>query len=174
MRKLVAEMDDLPRETLIELIRMHGKNWFTLDGTWFRLVEEKFGLEAALELDFKMWQNQGRKEAGRIKEILNIQEKGARSVLKAISFLTSMQSTAFFWEYEEREERIYVRCTHCVPQESRVRNGLKEFPCKPMGLSVFEGVVEIIDPQVRVTCLTAPPGPHPQNIWCEWEFFESN
>ena len=172
MRKLVAEIDDLPRETLLRLNKMHGKNWFTLDGTWFRLVEEKFGLEAALELDFKMWQSQGRTEARRINEILNIQEKGPRGVLKAVSFLTSMQSEAFFWEYEEKgEKEIYLRCTHCVPQEGRLRNGLREFPCRPMGQSVFEGVAEIIDPQVRVRCLNAPPGPHPQNIWCEWEFW---
>jgi hypothetical protein len=35
---------------------MYSRNWLTVDGLWFSGVEEKFGLDEALELDVRMWE----------------------------------------------------------------------------------------------------------------------
>ncbi len=42
-----VKLEELPKETLIELARMYARNWQTLDGLWFRNVEAQYGLEAA-------------------------------------------------------------------------------------------------------------------------------
>ena len=51
-----VNLEELPKETLLELVRMYAYNWQTLDGLWFRNVEAEYGLEAAVKLDLKNWQ----------------------------------------------------------------------------------------------------------------------
>jgi hypothetical protein len=65
-----AELERLSKETLIKLIEVYGKNWLTLDGLWFQGVEEKYGMDAALEIDLRMWMRQPTTEAKRIKEAI--------------------------------------------------------------------------------------------------------
>jgi len=50
-----AELEKLPKETLIELIKMYSRNWHTCDGLWFSGVEERYGVDKALEIDINMW-----------------------------------------------------------------------------------------------------------------------
>lgn len=38
---LLKRLEGLPKETLIEIIKMYSKNWITVDGLWFGGVEEK-------------------------------------------------------------------------------------------------------------------------------------
>jgi len=65
-----GHLAELSKDTLIELIRMHSRNWMTLDGLWFSGVEEKYGLAAAMELDVRMWRIGSLTEAKRIKKLL--------------------------------------------------------------------------------------------------------
>ena len=58
-----AELEKLPKETLIELIKMYSRNWHTCDGLWFSGVEERYGTDKALEIDVKMWEVSSRIEA---------------------------------------------------------------------------------------------------------------
>ena len=60
------ELKVLPRETLIDLVKMYSRNWLTVDGLWFGGVEERYGLDAAMELDLRMWQIGSMIEAKRI------------------------------------------------------------------------------------------------------------
>ena len=59
------ELERLPKSALIELIKMYSRNWLTIDGLWFSGVEEKFGLDEALDLDIKVWEISSRIEAKR-------------------------------------------------------------------------------------------------------------
>lgn len=163
-----ANLEALPKETLIKIIRMLAKNWLTVDGLWFRGVEEKYGLDAAMELDVKMWWQEALIEARRIKETLGIREKGIDGVLKAMEYMS--WSLAYYFEYEERTPtRAILTCSHCLPQEARVRQGLNEFPCKPTGDAVMSRLIEVIDPRVKYRCIACPPDEHPADFWCKWE-----
>lgn len=163
------ELEKLPRETLIELVKMNASNWMTLDGLWFSGVEEKFGLEAALELDIRMWKIGSRIEAKRIKKLLNL-GKGLDNVLRAINFMS--WAAGFGYEVERTKNRAVWTCRHCPPQEQRVRMGKGEFPCDPTFDACFNNVIQVVDPDITVQCLFCPPGPHPDDAWCQWEFIE--
>ena len=39
------ELEDLPKEALLKLIRMFSRNWLTVDGLWFRNVEDEYDLD---------------------------------------------------------------------------------------------------------------------------------
>jgi hypothetical protein len=161
------ELSKLPKETLIELIMMYSRNWLTVDGLWFRGVEDKYGLDAAMEIDVMMWQIGSKIEAKRVKELLKL-GSGLENVIKAINFLS--WSFSFGYEYELSENRALWTCKHCPPQDYRAKKGLAEFPCKPTFAACFNNVIDVIDPRVKVECIFCPPGPHPDDAWCQWEF----
>ena len=163
------ELDTLPRETLIELVKMYSRNWHTVDGLWFRGVEQRFGIDVALEIDIEMWKSMSKTEAKRIKEILSIGERGGvEAVLRTVHFMSWAPASGY--EIERNGDSALLTCTKCPPQEARVRKGIGEFACRPTFKYGFQNVADVIDPRVKVTCLLCPPGPHPPDLWCRWEF----
>ncbi|MGP3703660.1 MAG: DUF6125 family protein, partial [Candidatus Bathyarchaeota archaeon] len=68
------------------------------------------------------------------------------------------------------EDEAVLSIVDCKPQKFRVKNGLEEFPCKDLGLKFFTKFAETVNPKIRVECLTAPPKPHQNNLWCKWRF----
>ena len=165
------QLESLSKETLIKLIQMYSRNWNTLDGLWFRNVEDEFGTEVAIRLDAKMWLKQAEIEAKRIKEVLNITQGGIEALLKVSDFLTGMVGGRFQINFEEvAPERVIIYFSSCINQEARLKQGLKEFPCKQAGISRWVGMIKVVDPRIKVDCLFCPPDPHPEGIWCKWKF----
>lgn len=162
-------MEKLTKRELLEVIRMFSKNWLTLDGLWFTIVEDRFGVDVALELDLKMWQRNARIEARRIKECIGIEGGGVKGVLKALRFMTFDPSMPFEFSIEG-PNTAYIWVTSCRPQEGRIRAGRGEFPCKPMGMECYGVLAGTIDPRVRTECVFCPPDGHPEDIWCKWKF----
>ena len=44
------ELESLPKETLIKLVKVYSRNWQTLDGLWFSNVEAVCGLDTAVKI----------------------------------------------------------------------------------------------------------------------------
>ena len=160
-------LEYLTKKDLINVIKMFSKNWLTVDGLWFQLVEDKYGLEAALDLDLKMWQRVALIEARRIKNDMGIERGGVKGVLKALRFMSFDPSMPFEYSIEESGEG-YMWVPNCRPQEGRMRTGRGEFPCKPMGFACYGTLAKTIDPGVKVECVFCPPDKHPSDIWCKW------
>lgn len=164
-----AELEKLSKETLIELIKMYSRNWHTCDGLWFSGVEDRYGTDKALEIDINMWDISSRLEAKRIKEILAIPDNaGLDEVLRTINFM----SWAAKCEYriEKNGNSAVLTVTSCPPQEARIKSGKELFACRPTFEIGFSNVAGVIDPSVKVGCKYCPPGPHPPDSWCQWEF----
>lgn len=164
-----VKLEELPRETLIELARMYARNWQTLDGLWFRSVETQYGLEAAARLDLTNWERQAVIEAERIKEVLNLNEGGLSSILAVLSFMSWQLVSPIFQREEESPGRIVFYYPRCPIQEGRKRQGKQEFPCKSMKLTLLSNIARVIEPGAIVKCLVCPPDPHPEEFWCKWE-----
>jgi len=163
------ELEKLPKSTLIELIKMYSRNWLTVDGLWFSGVEEKFGLDEAVDLDVRMWKIGSRIEVKRIAELVDLKKGGLQSVLRAINFMS--WAACFDYNVEHKENKAIWTCTHCPPQINRTKAEKEEFACRSTFEACFGNLCELIDPKVKVTCLICPPGPHPKDIWCQWEFY---
>ncbi|MFC2093831.1 DUF6125 family protein, partial [Bacteroidota bacterium] len=81
------ELKALSREELIKLLTVYAKNWLAHDGCWFLVMEEKFGLDAAMELDAKTWEKFAVAEAKRIvKEFEIPKDGGLQSLEKAFRY----------------------------------------------------------------------------------------
>ena len=163
------EISALSKEELVEMLGAFGRNLLSVDGLWFTFVEEKFGLELAVEIDEKVWYSFGRTEALRLKKVLNISGDGMSALLEAIPFLSWFASS----DYEVTEvtdERLLLSITSCSPQKARIGEGKGEFPCRQVGINYFQTFLSTFDPRLKVKCLLCPPDEHPDDLWCQWEF----
>ncbi|MBI4330898.1 MAG: hypothetical protein HY673_06430 [Chloroflexi bacterium] len=165
----LPELEKLPREVLVELVRAYARNWQTLDGLWFGAVESEYGLAPAAMLDLRNWEKMAALEAARIKKALKLEEGGLASVLKVLSLMCWQLASPLFEVEEESDSRIVFCYATCPVQESRRRSGKPVFACKTMKLTLLSGVSGVVEPNATVKCLTAPPDPHGGGAWCRWE-----
>ena len=166
------QLQDMSRDMLIDIIHVLGRNWLTVDGLWYQIIERELGPETAVRFDKEMWARQSLAEARRIKKAIGITEKGPLAVAKANLFLTSYFNDKFDFEIKKvGSDRVIQTCIHCAIQERRIEQGQGPFDCKEVGLTERTNFAEVIDPEVKVKCLTCPPDPRPDTHWCQWEFY---
>ncbi|MCX5994714.1 MAG: DUF6125 family protein [Chloroflexi bacterium] len=166
-----VHLEKLPKKTLIELAKMYSRNWQSLDGNWFGLVEAEFGLETAVRLDLRSWEKQAVLEAQRIKKVLKLDKGGLSSVLTVLSFMTWQLASPLFEIEEEGPGRIVFYYPRCVIHESRNRQHKPVFPCKTMKLGLLTSIARVVEPRAVVRCLNCPPDPHHEGVWCKWELY---
>lgn len=165
----LINLENLKKQTLIDLCRMYSRNWQTLDGQWFGNVEAEFGLDAAVKLDLKNWEKQAVLEAKRIKKVMGLDKGGLTAVLTVLS-LMSWQLTSPLFEIEsEAPERIVFYYSKCAVQEGRAKLKKPQFPCKNMKLTLLSSIAGVVEPGARVNCLSCPPDPPLPGCWCKWE-----
>src|SRR4030042_1987102 len=148
---------------------MYSRNWQSLDGNWFWVVEEEFGLEAAVRLDLRSWEKQAVLEAQRIKKILKLDNGGLSSVLTVLSFMSWQLASPLFEMEEESPDRIIFYYPRCAVHESRNKNNKPVFPCKTMKLRLLSNIASVVEPRPVVRGIHCPPDPPQEGFWCKWE-----
>jgi hypothetical protein len=164
------DLKNLSKEELFDLLRDGALNWLAHDGLWFRAVEDRFGLEIAMDLDGEAWRDFTVIEAKRIMKRLGIAFGGGiPALVRALNFR--------LYARINDQEVVEESATHCVfrmkscrVQEARKRQGLPDFPCKSVGIVEYNGFARTIDERIETTCLSCPPDPKPLDAWCVWEF----
>jgi len=164
-----VDLEKLPKRTLIELTKMYSRNWQSLDGNWFGLVEAEFGLETAVRLDLRSWEKQAVLEAQRIKKVLKLDKGGLPSVLTVLSFMSWQLASPLYEIEEESPRRVVFYYTRCAIHEGRNKQHKPVFPCKTMKLGLLTNISRVVEPKAAVRCLNCPPDPHREGFWCKWE-----
>ena len=165
-REMLMVMD---KEKLIDLLFMHMRNLWAVDGLYFLGIEDKFGTESATEIDGKVWGVMGKIEARRLKETLGIQGDGISVIFEAL------RASSWSLDLEEKEiildkNKALFRNTKCRVQKTRKKKGLEEFPCKKVRWGYLKSFAKEFNQKIVVECNICPPDTHPENLWCEWEF----
>ena len=164
------ELLNLSKEELINYIEDISKNWLAIDGTWFQTIEREFGIEKAIELDVDQWKRFTVIEAKRIMKRFNIKEGGGiPALMKALNFRV-YASINIQEIVEVSENRCVFRMNNCRVQYARNQRNLPDFPCKSVGIVEYGDFAKTIDPRIKTRCIACPPGPHPDNYYCAWEF----
>ncbi|GAG47349.1 unnamed protein product, partial [marine sediment metagenome] len=91
--ELLPELDpeNFSSDTLRELLKLYSKLYMGLDGFWYLTVMERFGNDAALDCDVKVWDRAGRYEMRSVTKQLNIQGNDA------VTFLKALQLSPWYW-----------------------------------------------------------------------------
>lgn len=157
----------MSRDELIDLLFMHLRNLWTVDGLYFLGIEEKFGTQAATEIDRNVWEVMGKIEARRLKS-----EDAGEGV---IALMEALRLTDWALDLEHKEvevagpDRGFIRNRKCRVQNARLSKGLEEFPCKSVRWGFLKAFAREFDPGIEVKCNVCPPDPHGDDLWCEWE-----
>ena len=158
------------REELEGMLEDAALDWLAHDGLWFLAVEERFGMQAAIDLDAKAWESFTVIEAKRIMKRHGIAPGGG---ILALAKALGCRLYAFINEQqivEQTAERLVFRMNDCRVQAARRRKQLPDFPCKPVGLVEYAGFARTIDTRIQTRCLACPPDPEPRGWCCGWEF----
>lgn len=166
----LKQINDMTRDELLSFVKDLSTRWLAHDGLWFQAIEEKLGMETAIEMDQKAWEKFTVIEAKRIKELLGLPENGGLEALeKALAFrlYASINVQEVVWV---NPKQIIFKMNKCRVQVARERKNMDPFPCKSVGIIEYSGFAKTIDARIKTKCITCPPDPHPQEYYCAWEF----
>ena len=160
---------NLSKEKLLDLLFLHIRNLWRVDGLYFLGIEKEFGTDAATRIDVECWKSMGKIEAGNLREVLDVKQNDIAS------FMYLLRNTS--WALDQGNKEIEVtktkgvlRVTDCRTQETRIRKGLGEFPCRQVRHGYLESFAKEFNSDIKVVCRVCPPMKHPKNVWCEWDF----
>lgn len=90
----------MPEKKLLDLFFLHIRNLWRVDGHYFLGIEEKFGTEAATEIDTNCWRLMGKIEARDLKALLEIERKDAPSLMHALRHTS--------WALDQRDKEVEI------------------------------------------------------------------
>ncbi len=164
-------IESLDKEKLLELLKIYAKNWLAHDGCWFLAIEEKLGIDKAIEFDRDAWEQFTQIEARRIKEFLKLgEDPGLDGLRKALSFRLYALLNEQFSQQESLNVLIHYVKT-CRVQEARRRKGLPDFPCKSVGFVEYSLFAKTIDKRIETYTISCPPDITNPDYYCAWKFF---
>ncbi len=158
----------LSKEKMIELAKLYGRLGVILDGYWFLGVEKEFGTGKAIEIDEATWAQYGRTKARYLKKFLSVEKPTSLKDIAAFCLLAPIFGNLGA-EVEIKKDKCVFSVTDCHPQKARIRKGLGEFPCKSVNLAYLNAFFGELNPDIRFHCVTCPPDPHTNDLWCRWE-----
>ena len=168
LSKLEKQFAHLDRGGLLKLLSVYAHDWLAHDGCWFLAVEEKFGLETAIEMDIASWRRFTVAEARRIMKTFDIAEGGGLDALReALGY--RLYACVNEQEFRESGGALVYEMKRCRVQDARRRKKLADFPCKPVGLVEYGGFAETVDPRIRTECIRCPPDDCGEGA-CIWRF----
>lgn len=166
-REMLADMST---EELLDYFFLHIRNLWRVDGLYFLGIEEKFGTDAATEVDSKVWQIMGKIEG---KSLQRMFKGGENADVPTVMKLLRKSSWALdqpFKTIRVSRGRGMLTVDRCRTQETRLNKGLSEFPCKIVRWGYLKNFAKTLNPRIEVNCLVCPPDKHPKDLWCKWEF----
>ena len=157
-------------ENLLDSFFLQIRNLWRVDGLYFLGIEEKFGTEAATEIDAGVWQIMAKIEAKSLQRMFQIDENADISTIMDLLRKSSWALDQSFKTIEMSDNRAVLSIDRCRTQEARLKKGLSEFSCKKVRFGYLENFAKTLNPKAEVNCLVCPPGKHPPDLWCRWEF----
>ena len=169
--KEVEKIEDLSKEDLFELTKIYAKNWLAHDGCWFLSIEEKYGMDAAIERDTESWRKFTVIEAQRLIDFLELgKNSGIRGLGKALSFRLYSCLNEDEIIVNEDDKTVEYRVNTCRVQSARRRKGLKDFPCKSVGIVEYGLFAKTIDERFETEVISCPPDITNPDYHCIWRF----
>jgi hypothetical protein len=161
----------LPKESLVELINVWLKTFWTNQNYWMVFTEEEFGFDTAARMDEKVWGKTGPVQAYRVKQVLNLGDDV--QALATMFKLTAPQwvPAGFEWSITEITENKLGFTVHKCPMGTyRKKNNLELLPCKNISPPLYIHMAKVINEKFNTTCVHAHPDPPIENVMCQWEF----
>jgi hypothetical protein len=165
-----VESEGLTQERIRIQLSELAKRWLAMDGLWFQAVENRLGIETAIELDKEVWRRFSPIEANRIMSFLGLKTGGG---LDSLAECLNYRCYSYINEQEitrPSPDKLILKMVKCRVQDARRRKKMTPFPCKQVGIIEYEEFARTVDPRIEVRCLACPPDDQERSYWCGWEF----
>lgn len=166
-REMLAKMH---LEKLLDFFFLQIRNLWRVDGVYFLGIEEKFGTEAATEIDASVWGTMAQIEAKSLRKMFRVRGKAEITTIMSLLQKSSWALDQPFKTIQVDDKRAFLSIDKCRTQEARLKKGLSEFPCKKVRFGYLKNFAKTLNPKAEVTCVVCPPDKHSPNLWCKWEF----
>jgi hypothetical protein len=110
-------MDSLTDKQIIEYFH---RSYKAADGLWFMKAEEKYGFNAALEMDKEVWKVMPKIQARMVKSMLG-KGDGEAALLESLKAKLSLEG--FKFEVEKREDGFRILISDCPWHNLMVKSG---------------------------------------------------
>lgn len=169
MSELRDAFNDLSKEELIDLLEMAAKNLIAMDGVWFQVLEERDGMDRAMEIDTEVWNRYPYAEGKRLKGFLGLDDhpglEGLEQALR-LNYNVLANEASLRWD----GDALIFRIDECRIQAARKRKGMDYHPCKFPGIKEYEATAKAIDDRIEVECLSCYPDMVDPTCSCAWRF----
>ncbi|MFA5558453.1 MAG: DUF6125 family protein, partial [Methanofastidiosum sp.] len=145
--KMLSSLDEWE---LIDLLFFNIKNLWRVDGLYFLGIEERFGVQAATDIDVKCWDYLAENESKYLKQMFSL-ESNLEGLAKALRF-TSWALDHPSKEIEIKDGTLIFRITDCHTQKTRKEKGLPQFSCKNVRFNYLKIFVDNFSPNIDVCC----------------------
>jgi len=172
---LKADLNALPKETLVEMVSMWIQNYWVCQNYWVSFVENEIGVDATIRLDGEVFKRAVKVQGKKLKELLNLGDD--MFTLAFVLKHTAPQWTpaGFRWEFlEVSEERIRMCVRSCPMGDYRKSHNLEVFPCKELAMPLYNNLAQSVNPKIKATCVHAHPDAPKEDLMCQWEFTYEN
>ncbi len=164
-KSILAGLTD---EKNAELVFMHLRNMWAVDGLYYLGIEKRFGTEAATEIDAEVWAVMGKIEARKLRKLFGL-GNSIEDMIKGLKLSGwAMDLEDKEWEYHP--DRTILRNVECRVQNTRKKDGLEVFPCKKVRFGFLKAFAKEFDEKIVVECDQCPPDELKGNKWCQWTF----
>lgn len=110
-------MIHLTDNQIIEFLR---RSYTAIDGLWFMKIEEKYGFEAALEIDKEVWKVFPRIQARLLKSMSKM-DKGIEALVECYTTRLALENFTFHTEKSDNGARVIIE--KCPWHEIMVKSG---------------------------------------------------
>lgn len=162
-------VENLSKRQLVELVNMLAKNTLALDGVWFQSVENKRGMDEAIEHDRNAWRLFTEIEAKRIKTLLHLPDNsGIEGLKQALAY----RFNGIINRSEIRVEgnTLVYRVIDCRVQTARKRKGMPFHPCREVGIVEYTYFAKVIDHRFECEAVSCFPDITDTSCACVWRF----
>jgi hypothetical protein len=168
---LRRELMVMPKETLVELVNVWLKTFWSLQNYWMVFTEEESGFETTAKLDAKVWHKVAAIQAHRVKRTLGLGDD-VQALATVLKFTAPQWAPAGFdWEFDEvAERRLRMTVHECPMGRYRKEKGLDLLPCKFGSPPLYTSLARAVNERFEATCLHAHPDPPKEGVMCAWEF----
>jgi hypothetical protein len=166
---LRADLLELPKETLADMVSMWINNYWANQSYWVSFVERDFGQESTERLDGEIFKRTAKIQAQALKKLLGLGDdmRTMAFVLKHIT--TQWPPAGFDWEIDEvTDERVVFHVNACPMGKYRKAHGLEVFRCKRIAPLLYDAVVKAINPRMKAICTHAHPDEPVEGLMCSW------
>jgi hypothetical protein len=166
-----AQLDELSKADLIELVRLYSKLFLAVDGFWYLAVNALVDEDTATACDFWVWEKYTPYEMKRLQQLRNIDGNDLEAFAAILGFSPWFTNLKYSLT-REGGNRLNFTVLECPTLQALIREGAgrENTICHKVDPHLFQIMIQSLNPKGKATPIKLPPDTGGDGICCRWQF----